>query len=30
MKTLGLTNTDDLIIWEYAKANNLLSLNRDT
>jgi predicted nuclease of predicted toxin-antitoxin system len=21
-KTLGLTNTDDAIIWEYAKANN--------
>ncbi|XHR82690.1 MAG: hypothetical protein ACFKPT_31990 [Gloeotrichia echinulata GP01] len=30
MKTLGLTNTDDLIIWEYAKANNLFSLYGDT
>lgn len=24
VKTLGLTNTDDAVIWEYAKANNFV------
>ena len=25
VKTLALTNTDDSIIWEYAKANNFVN-----
>ena len=30
VKTLGLTNTDDAIIWEYAKLNNFLIVSKDS
>lgn len=30
VKTLGLTNTDDKIIWEYAKSNNLIIVSKDS
>ncbi|AFZ49427.1 hypothetical protein Dacsa_0660 [Dactylococcopsis salina PCC 8305] len=30
VKTLGLTNTDDAIIWEYAKANNFVIVSKDS
>ncbi|MEB3281679.1 MAG: DUF5615 family PIN-like protein [Lyngbya sp.] len=30
VKTLGLTNTDDVIIWEYAKANHFTILSKDS
>lgn len=30
VKTLGLTNTDDDIIWEYAKANNFVIVSKDS
>ncbi len=26
---VGLTNTDDVIIWEYAKANNFVIVSKD-
>jgi predicted nuclease of predicted toxin-antitoxin system len=29
VKTLALTNTDDGIIWEYAKANNFVVVSKD-
>jgi predicted nuclease of predicted toxin-antitoxin system len=29
VKTLALTNTDDGIIWEYAKANNFVIVSKD-
>jgi predicted nuclease of predicted toxin-antitoxin system len=29
VKTLSLTNTDDAIIWEYAKANNFVIVSKD-
>jgi predicted nuclease of predicted toxin-antitoxin system len=29
VKTLGLTNTDDALIWEYAKANNFVIVSKD-
>jgi predicted nuclease of predicted toxin-antitoxin system len=29
VKTLGLTNTDDAIIWEYAKLNNFVIVSKD-
>ena len=29
VKTLALTNTDDSIIWEYAKANNFVIVSKD-
>ena len=30
VKTLVLTNTDDSIIWEYAKANNFVIVSKDS
>jgi predicted nuclease of predicted toxin-antitoxin system len=30
VKTLALTNTDDLVIWEYAKANNFVIVSKDS
>lgn len=30
VKTLALTNTDDVVIWEYAKANNLVIISKDS
>lgn len=30
VKTLALTNTDDGIIWEYAKANNFVIVFKDS
>ena len=30
VKPLGLTNTDDAIIWEYAKANNFVIVSKDS
>ena len=30
VKTLALTNTDDAIIWEYAKANNFAIVSKDS
>lgn len=30
VKTLGLTNTDDVIIWEYAKANDFVIVSKDS
>jgi predicted nuclease of predicted toxin-antitoxin system len=30
VKTLALTNTDDSIIWEYAKANNFVIVSKDS
>jgi predicted nuclease of predicted toxin-antitoxin system len=29
VKTLALTNTDDGIIWEYAKTNNFVIVSKD-
>jgi predicted nuclease of predicted toxin-antitoxin system len=29
VKTLALTNTDDGIIWEYAKANDFMIVSKD-
>jgi predicted nuclease of predicted toxin-antitoxin system len=29
VKTLGLTNTDDAIIWEYAKTNGFVIVSKD-
>jgi predicted nuclease of predicted toxin-antitoxin system len=29
VKTLGLTNTDDGIIWEYAKINDFVIVSKD-
>ena len=29
VKTLGLTNTDDMLIWEYAKANSFVIVSKD-
>jgi predicted nuclease of predicted toxin-antitoxin system len=29
VKTLGLTNTDDALIWEYAKANSFVIVSKD-
>ena len=29
VKTLSLTNTDDSIIWEYAKANDFVIVSKD-
>ncbi|MCC3522968.1 DUF5615 family PIN-like protein [Microcoleus sp. PH2017_20_SFW_D_A] len=30
VKTLALTNTDDSIIWEYARANNFVIVSKDS
>ena len=30
IKTLALTNTDDGIIWEYAKANDFVIVSKDS
>lgn len=30
VKSLGLTNTDDEIIWEYAKVNGLAIVSKDS
>lgn len=30
VKTLGLVNTDDLMIWEYAKANGFVIVSKDS
>jgi predicted nuclease of predicted toxin-antitoxin system len=30
VKTLALTNTDDGIIWEYAKANDFVVVSKDS
>ncbi|WP_040896597.1 DUF5615 family PIN-like protein [Xenococcus sp. PCC 7305] len=30
VKTLGLTNTDDLIIWDYAKENDYVIISKDS
>ncbi|WP_017656019.1 DUF5615 family PIN-like protein [Fortiea contorta] len=30
VKTLGMTNTDDAVIWEYAKANNFAIVSKDS
>ena len=30
VKTLGLTNTDDSEIWEYAKTNNFVIVSKDS
>lgn len=29
VKSLGMTNTDDAVIWEYAKANNFVIVSKD-
>ncbi len=29
VKTLSLTNTDDSVIWEYAKANDFVIVSKD-
>ncbi|MEM7557054.1 MAG: DUF5615 family PIN-like protein [Cyanobacteria bacterium P01_A01_bin.84] len=29
VKTLGLINTDDVIIWEYAKTNKFMIVSKD-
>ena len=29
VKTLSLTNTDDSVIWEYAKVNNFVIVSKD-
>jgi predicted nuclease of predicted toxin-antitoxin system len=29
VKALGLTNTDDVVIWEYAKANDFIIVSKD-
>lgn len=30
VKTLGLANTDDVIIWEYAKSNGFIIVSKDS
>lgn len=30
VKTLKLTNTDDVVIWEYAQANNFVIVSKDS
>ncbi|MBD2728997.1 DUF5615 family PIN-like protein [Nostoc sp. FACHB-892] len=30
VKALALTNTDDLVIWEYAKANDFVIISKDS
>jgi predicted nuclease of predicted toxin-antitoxin system len=30
VKTLGLINTDDAVIWEYAKANDFVIVSKDS
>ena len=30
VKTLALTNTDDTIIWEFAKANSFVIVSKDS
>jgi predicted nuclease of predicted toxin-antitoxin system len=30
VKALGLTNTDDSIIWEYAKSDNFVIVSKDS
>jgi predicted nuclease of predicted toxin-antitoxin system len=30
VKTLGLINTDDLLIWEYAKVNHFVIVSKDS
>ncbi|MDR9402346.1 MAG: DUF5615 family PIN-like protein [Halothece sp. Uz-M2-17] len=30
VKTVGLTNTDDAVIWEYAKANDFVIVSKDS
>lgn len=30
VKTLALTNTDDILIWEYAKENNFVIVSKDS
>ena len=30
VKTLGLINTDDAIIWEFAKTNNFVIISKDS
>ena len=30
VKTLGLTNTDDVLIWAYAKDNNFVIVSKDS
>ncbi|MDZ7995808.1 MAG: DUF5615 family PIN-like protein [Nostoc sp. EfeVER01] len=30
VKTLGLINTDDVVIWEYAKANDFVIASKDS
>lgn len=30
VKTLALTNTDDVVIWEYAKANDFVIVSKDS
>ncbi|MBE9078757.1 DUF5615 family PIN-like protein [Romeria aff. gracilis LEGE 07310] len=30
VKTLGLINTDDLVIWDYAKANGFVIVSKDS
>ena len=30
VKALGLTNTDDSVIWEYAKGNDYVILSKDS
>lgn len=30
VKTLGLVNTDDVLIWEYAKTNDFLIVSKDS
>ncbi|MBW4596389.1 MAG: DUF5615 family PIN-like protein [Brasilonema angustatum HA4187-MV1] len=30
VKTLGLTNTDDTVIWEHAKANDFVIVSKDS
>lgn len=30
VKTLGLNNTDDVIIWEYAKLNDFVIVSKDS
>jgi predicted nuclease of predicted toxin-antitoxin system len=30
IKTVGLTNTDDVVIWEYAKANGFVIVSKDS
>ena len=30
VKTLSLTNTDDIVIWEYARANDFVIVSKDS